>query len=113
LTASSDPDSPKPQPPRNPEVLNDQPEVGAIGTAHSSGGGGSARFIRPGMEVFGGDGSLIGVVAAVEGPLIRLERAEGDDSPSHVPINLVDGVDDARVILSGRDDGAFGLGANP
>jgi len=90
-------------------VLNDRPELGRIGMARSSGGGASARFVHRGMEVIAADGTLVGTVEAVEGHLIRLAGDAG--TPCHVPFALVDGVDDRRVILSGRGDAAFGIAA--
>ena len=92
-------------------VLNDRPELGRIGVARSSGGGSSARFIHPGMTVLSTNGAIIGTVEAVEGQMIRLSGEAG--SPCHLPINLVDGVDDGRVIVSAPGDESFGLGATP
>ena len=95
---------------RDSGVLNDTPDLGSVGKARSSGGAGAAAFIRPGMPVIGGDGAVLGTVEKVVGDRIYIA---GEPEGDFVPLGLVDGVDDARVILSSRGDASFGLGATP
>lgn len=90
-------------------VLNDRPEIGAVGKTRSSGGASAAAFIRVGMPVLEADGSLLGTVEAVKGDRIYIA---GDPEGDFVSMSMVDGVDDARVILAGRGDGAYGLGGS-
>ena len=84
------------------EVLNNQNELGSVGKARSSGGMNASRFVKAGMTVLASDGREIGTVDRVEGDRIWLEGdANGDGRQEFVPFALVDGVDDARVVLSG------------
>lgn len=64
--------------------------------------------IRKDMPVLAPDGAVIGRVAGVEGDQVML--AGGDD---FIPITLIDGVGDQGVLLQGRGDATFGLGAQP
>ncbi|MCB2076548.1 MAG: DUF2171 domain-containing protein [Novosphingobium sp.] len=111
------PDSPSPPDEKrvsrhDPSVLNDHWEAGTVGRARSSGGGGVAGYIEPGMEVYEDNGTFVGVVESVGGGMIRLHPAEEDEGASNLPLELVNGVDDKRVILAARGDGTFGLGAS-
>ncbi|HKX79847.1 MAG TPA: DUF2171 domain-containing protein [Novosphingobium sp.] len=98
----------------NDEALNDRARLGTMGAPHASGGARAAAFIRPGMTVIRSDGSVIGTVDRVDGGRVWLTGdANRDGIPEFLPVSLVDGVDDARVILSERGDASFGLGADP
>jgi hypothetical protein len=66
--------------------------------------------IRPDMLVMSADGGFLGTVEAVEGDEIRLS-AGGDPEHRLLPLSLVDGVDDNRVIMRSRGDNAFGMEA--
>lgn len=92
------------------EVFNDRPEVGSVGKARSSGGASAAAFIKVGMPVLEADGTLLGTVESVERDRILIA---GDPEGDFIPMSMVDGVDDARVILISRGDGSFGLGGTP
>ena len=84
------------------DVLNNQRELGSVGKARSSGGMNASRFVKAGMAVLSSEGREIGTVDRVEGDRIWLTGdANGDGKPEFVPFSLVDGVDDARVVLSG------------
>lgn len=101
------------RPRQDESVLNNQPDLGTVGSARSSGGIGAIGAIRREMAVVGSDGSYIGTVDAVEGDRIRLKSTGSKGDDQYLPITLVDGVDDGRVILSRRGDASFGLGAEP
>lgn len=93
-------------------VLNSQAELGVVGKARSSGGAGAARFIRNGMPVLTTDGTQVGIVERVEGAMIVIAPEDGETgSPFKIPLDLVDGVDDVRVILAPQGDGSYGVGA--
>lgn len=73
----------------------------------------SLGTIRKGMSVVDADGTCIGTVASLVGDEIMLEpRAEGEEA-EFVSLTQVDGVDETSVLLSGRGDATFGLGAEP
>lgn len=101
------------RPRQDESVLNNQPDLGTVGTARSSGGMGAVGAIRREMTVVESDGSFVGIVEAVEGDRIRLKSTGSESDDRYLPITLVDGVDDERVILSRRGDAYFGLGAQP
>lgn len=93
-------------------VLNSQAELGVVGKARSSGGAGAARFIRKGMPVLKTDGTQVGIVEAVEGAMIVIAPEAGETgAPFKIPLDLVDGVDDVRVILAPQGDGSYGVSA--
>ena len=98
----------------NDEVLNDRRSIGMMGEGHASGGARAAAFIRKGMTVIEADGTVVGTIERVEGGRIWLsEDANHDGAPEFLPVSLIDGIDDARVILAERGDASFGLGAEP
>ena len=66
-----------------------------------------AGTIRKGMKVIAPDGTSLGLVAAVRGGDVLFE---GGDA---IPLTLVDGVGEEGVLLQGRGDTTFGLGAQP
>ncbi|MCJ2179332.1 DUF2171 domain-containing protein [Novosphingobium album (ex Hu et al. 2023)] len=66
-----------------------------------------AGTIRKGMKVIAADGSCLGTVASVEHGEVLFE---GGDV---IPLTLVDGVGEEGVLLQGRGDATFGLGAQP
>ena len=68
--------------------------------------------IRRGMPVIAPDGTVIGTVAGVEGEELLLEGASGEQQ-EFVALSQVDGVGEQGVLLSGRGDATFGLGAQP
>lgn len=74
----------------------------------------SAGRIVKGMAVVDANDRLLGYVESVEGELIRLfEGASGHAPGGSVPLSLIDGIFDGRVLLAGRGDSTFGLGAQP
>ena len=88
------------QPPMQP-ARGDTAWITAMGT------------IRKGMRVIDADGTCIGTVASLEGEEIMLEpQGEGGDA-EFVTLTQVDGIDGSNVLLSGRGDATFGLGAEP
>jgi hypothetical protein len=69
--------------------------------------------IRKGMKVIDADGTVLGTVARVEGEEVLLaEHAEGERD-SFILITQIDGVSEDAVLLQGRGDATFGLGAEP
>jgi hypothetical protein len=73
-----------------------------------------AGTICEGMEVIAGDGSSLGHVASVEGSNIRLVNSDGPDGGDFsLPLSLIDGISEGKVLLAGRGDASFGLGAQP
>lgn len=69
--------------------------------------------IRRGMKVIAPDGHVLGTVAGVEGEELLLEPDAPGGEPAFVTLSLVDGVGTEGVLLSGRGDATFGLGAEP
>jgi hypothetical protein len=76
-----------------------------------------AGTISRGMIVLDGDDRIIGEVDRVESDHIILAAgpdAWGPDSADYfVPLALIDGISGSKVLLSGRSDSTFGLGATP
>lgn len=68
-----------------------------------------AGTVREGMQVLAADGSLLGHVDSLEGEELLL-RGPGRD---FVATSQIDGISENAVLLSGRGDGTFGLGAQP
>ncbi|EJL21188.1 DUF2171 domain-containing protein [Novosphingobium sp. AP12] len=69
--------------------------------------------IRRGMKVLDADGTVLGTVAGIEGEEVLLaEHAEGERD-SFILITQIDGVSEDAVLLQGRGDATFGLGAEP
>lgn len=66
--------------------------------------------IRPGMTVVADDGGFIGVVEAIEGDEMRM-APDADGVHRLLPLSLVAGAADNRVIMRGRGDNAFGMEA--
>lgn len=69
--------------------------------------------IRQGMRVLAPDGSVLGTVAGMEGEELLLDPLTPGEAPAFVTLTLVDGVGAEGVLLSGRGDATFGLGAEP
>lgn len=69
--------------------------------------------IRKGMKVVGPDGSLLGTVDGLDGEELLLAECEPGERPSFVAVTQIDGISDDTVLLSGRGDATFGLGAQP
>lgn len=69
----------------------------------------AAGWVRKGMKVIDHDGTPIGIVSRIEGDEVLLDGAPG----SFVAVTQIDGVTDDAVLLSGRGDATFGLGAVP
>jgi hypothetical protein len=63
--------------------------------------------IRKGMAVIASDGRVLGTVERVEGEEILLAGTQG----AFITLTLVDGVSEDAVLLQGRGDTTFGLGA--
>ncbi|MCB2047753.1 MAG: DUF2171 domain-containing protein [Novosphingobium sp.] len=71
-----------------------------------------AGTIARGMVVLDANDRIIGEVDRVESDHIIL--VSGPGSPDYfVPLSLIDGISGSKVLLSGRGDAAFGLGATP
>ncbi|HUD27338.1 MAG TPA: DUF2171 domain-containing protein [Novosphingobium sp.] len=68
--------------------------------------------IRKGMKVIAPDGTVLGIVAGVEGEEVLLAEHAGEHRP-FVAISQIDGVNEDSVLLSDRGDATFGLGAEP
>ncbi|MGE4306817.1 MAG: DUF2171 domain-containing protein [Novosphingobium sp.] len=66
--------------------------------------------IRKGMKVIDPDGACLGHVASVKGDEVMLDGDEGKD---FISLTQVDGVGEEGVLLQGRGDATFGLGAQP
>jgi hypothetical protein len=66
--------------------------------------------IRRDMLVMSAEGTFLGTVQGIEGDEIRLSPG-GDAEHTLLPLSLVDGVDDNRVIMRSRGDNAFGMEA--
>jgi hypothetical protein len=82
--------------------------------AQSSGQARTAYFnrheIKRDMLVMSAEGTFLGTVQGIEGDEIRLSPG-GDAEHTLLPLSLVDGVDDNRVVMRGRGDNAFGMEA--
>jgi hypothetical protein len=65
--------------------------------------------IRKGMKVIDADGTVLGTIAGVSGEEVFLEGAPGE----FIAITQIDGVGEETVLLAGRGDATFGLGAQP
>ncbi|PEQ11708.1 hypothetical protein B2G71_15925 [Novosphingobium sp. PC22D] len=70
-----------------------------------------AGTIREHMQVIDSEGKVLGTVAEVRGDQIML-TASGD-APESLPVSMIDGIDANAVLLAGRGDASFGLGAQP
>ncbi len=66
--------------------------------------------IRKGMKVIAPDGACLGHVTGVKGDEVMLD---GDDGKDFISLTQVDGVGEEGVLLQGRGDATFGLGAQP
>lgn len=69
--------------------------------------------IRKGMKVLAPDGSLLGTVDGLDGEELILAEHESGERTSFVAVSQIDGVSEDAVLLSGRGDATFGLGAEP
>lgn len=69
--------------------------------------------IRKGMKVIDADGTVLGTVARVEGEEVLLAEHEAGEPGSFIIISQIDGVSEDSVLLQGRGDATFGLGAEP
>jgi hypothetical protein len=69
-----------------------------------------AGTISQGMVVLDANDRIIGEVDRVESDHIILTPGV-DGSDYFVPLSLIDGISGSRVLLSGRSDTTFGLGA--
>lgn len=66
------------------------------------------------MQVIDVDGKVLGTVADVRGDQIMLETTDPDTNElESLPVSLIDGIDKNAVLLAGRGDASFGLGAEP
>lgn len=66
------------------------------------------------MQVLDVDGKLLGTVAEVRGDQIMLETPDPETNAlESLPLSLIDGIDGNAVLLAGRGDASFGLGAEP
>ncbi|HKR91571.1 DUF2171 domain-containing protein [Novosphingobium sp.] len=72
-----------------------------------------AGTIRQGMKVFAADGTCVGTVRAVDGEEVLLSGADPADQTAFIAVSQIDGVGPDGVLLSGRGDATFGLGAEP
>lgn len=73
-----------------------------------------AGTIVQGMDVISSDGRFLGQVDRVEGDHIILVPASYSETEAYfVPLSLIDGIAQGQVLLAGRGDGTFGLGAQP
>lgn len=72
----------------------------------------AAGIVRAGMTVVDSYGHVLGVVADLDGERLRLASADPhQDGVSFLPVSLIDGIDDDRVLLGGRGDASFGIDA--
>lgn len=69
--------------------------------------------IRQGMKVFAADGTCLGTVQAVEGEEVLLSTIDPEDAGAFITLTQIGGVGPDGVLLSGRGDETFGLGAEP
>jgi len=66
------------------------------------------------MQVIDVDGKVLGTVADVRGDQIMLETPDPETKElESLPVSLIDGIDKNAVLLAGRGDASFGLGAQP
>lgn len=73
-----------------------------------------AGTIEEGMDVIGADGESLGRVSQVKGDQIILAPADDSLGVAYfLPLSLIDGIHGSRILLAGRGDGSFGLGAQP
>lgn len=73
-----------------------------------------AGTIREHMQVIDVDGKVLGTVADVRGDQIMLETPDPETKElESLPLSLIDGIDTNAVLLAGRGDASFGLGAEP
>lgn len=68
-----------------------------------------AGFVRRGMRVIAPGGEDLGRVVGVEGEELLLDGGNAE----FVAVSQIDGVSKDTVLLSGRGDATFGLGAQP
>ena len=71
-----------------------------------------AGTIARGMDVLDAQNRCIGQVESVESDHIMLARAR-NGREYFVPLTLIDGIHGDQVLLAGRGDSTFGLGAQP
>jgi len=69
--------------------------------------------IRKGMQVLAPDGTLLGTVGGLDGEELLLAEHGPGERTSFVAVTQIDGVSEDAVLLSGRGDATFGLGAQP
>lgn len=69
--------------------------------------------IRKGMKVLEPDGTCIGIVDTLEGEELGLTSGEAGAEGNFIALTQIDGVGPEGVLLSGRGDATFGLGAEP
>lgn len=69
--------------------------------------------IRKGMKVIDADGTVLGTVASVEGEEVLLAEHADGERDSFIAVTQIDGVTEDAVLLQGRGDATFGLGAEP
>lgn len=68
--------------------------------------------IRRGMKVITPDGTCLGTVQSVDGEEVKLGGPQAQ-AGAFVAVTQIDGVSEDSVLLSGRGDATFGLGAEP
>lgn len=71
-----------------------------------------AGTIIKGMQVLDAQDRCIGEVERVENDHIMLVPS-GDGCEYFVPLAIIDGIHAGQVLLAGRSDSTFGLGAQP
>ncbi|MEW9854972.1 DUF2171 domain-containing protein [Novosphingobium sp. M1R2S20] len=70
----------------------------------------TAGTIRAGMTVLDSYGHAIGIVSGVDGERLRLASTDPhDDGVAFLPVSLIDGIEEDRVLLGGRGDSSFGV----
>lgn len=70
-------------------------------------------IVRAGMTVVDSYGHTLGTISSVEGERMRLASTDPhDDGVAFLPVSLIDGVEEDRVLLSGRGDASFGMPAD-
>lgn len=72
-----------------------------------------AGTICEGMKVVSATDEEIGTVETVRGGQIVLKGGDGKGGELSVPLGMIDGIGEGRVLLSDRGDASFGLGAAP
>ncbi len=71
-----------------------------------------AGTICRGMDVLDANDRIIGQVARVESDhIVLVPTSETDRGEFFVPLSLIDGIHGDQVLLAGRGDASFGLGA--